>query len=160
MIFVLTSLIYCQTLEHLTEKETYKNPVSCHHLTHMLHCLASKHVAVTEFRPCHFRFCDLFERSKNFPKCLSLIVTFIFYIHGSKLMLFSCRKYFILDRPSRKLPSALPKNCVSIVIYLCINICFCIKPANKICTFGPMLLFYEGYIVLVSHQGTNPAGQG
>ena len=29
------------------------------------------------------------------------------YIHGSRLMLFSCRKYFILDRPSRKLPSAL-----------------------------------------------------
>ena len=25
---------------------------------------------------CHFRFCDLFERSKNLPKCLSLIVTF------------------------------------------------------------------------------------
>ena len=34
VIFVLTSLIYCQTLEHLTEKETYKNPVSYHHLTH------------------------------------------------------------------------------------------------------------------------------
>ena len=31
-------------------------------------------------------------------------------------MLFSCRKYFILDRPSRKLPSALFKYCVSIVI--------------------------------------------
>ena len=26
--------------------------------------------------------------------------------------------------------------------------------------FGPMLLFYEGYIVLVSHLNTNPAGQG
>ena len=24
--------------------------------------------------------------------------------------------------------------------------------------FGPMLLFYEGYIVLVSHPNTNPAG--
>ena len=30
-----------------TEKETYENPVSCHHLTQMLHCLASKHAAVT-----------------------------------------------------------------------------------------------------------------
>ena len=29
-----------------------------------------------EFRPGHFRFCDLFERSKNLPKCFSLIVTF------------------------------------------------------------------------------------
>ena len=26
--------------------------------------------------------------------------------------------------------------------------------------FGPMLLFYEGYIVLVSHPNTNPAGLG
>ena len=26
--------------------------------------------------------------------------------------------------------------------------------------FGLMLLFYEGYIVLVSHPNTNPAGQG
>ena len=26
--------------------------------------------------------------------------------------------------------------------------------------FDPMLLFYEGYIVLVSHPNTNPAGQG
>ena len=25
--------------------------------------------------------------------------------------------------------------------------------------FGPMLLFYDGYIVLVSHPNTNPAGQ-
>ena len=25
--------------------------------------------------------------------------------------------------------------------------------------FGPMLLFYESYIVLVSHPDTNPAGQ-
>ena len=49
-------------------------------------------------------------------------------------MLFSCRKYVILDRPSWRLPSALSKNCVSIVIYFCINICFCIKQANKICT--------------------------
>ena len=50
-------------------------------------------------------------------------------------MLFSCRiKYVILDRPSWKLPSALSKNCVSILIYFCINICFCIKQANKICT--------------------------
>ena len=49
-------------------------------------------------------------------------------------MLFSCRKYVILDRPSWRLPSALSKNCVSIVIYFCINNCFCIKQANKICT--------------------------
>ena len=31
----------------LDRKETYENPVSCHHLTQMLHCLASKHAAVT-----------------------------------------------------------------------------------------------------------------
>ena len=49
-------------------------------------------------------------------------------------MLFSCRKYVILERPSWKLPSALSKNCVSIFIYFCINICFCVKQANKICT--------------------------
>ena len=57
-------------------------------------------------------------------------------MHGSKLMLFSCRKYFILDRPSRKLPSALSKNYVSIVICFFINnlYLFCIKQANKICT--------------------------
>ena len=46
-------------------------------------------------------------------------------------MLFSCRKYVILDRPSWRLPSVLS---VSIVIYNCINICFCIKQANKIST--------------------------
>ena len=86
-------------------------------------------------------------------------------------MLFSCRKYVILERSSWKLRSALSKNCVSIFIYFCINICFCIKQANKICTllnspfvsvnsiFGPMLLFYEGYIILVSHPNTNPAQQ-
>ena len=49
-------------------------------------------------------------------------------------MLFSCRKYVILERSSWKLPSALSKNCVSIFIYFCINICFCIKQTNKICT--------------------------
>ena len=49
-------------------------------------------------------------------------------------MLFSCRKYVILERSSWKLPSALSKNCVSIFIYFCINICFCIRQANKICT--------------------------
>ena len=49
-------------------------------------------------------------------------------------MLFSCRKYVILERSSWKLPSALSKNCVSIFIYFCINICFCIKQADKICT--------------------------
>ena len=43
-------------------------------------------------------------------------------------MLFSCRKYVILERSSWKLPSALSKNFVSIFIY------FCIKQANKICT--------------------------
>ena len=32
-------------------------------------------------------------------------------------MLFSCRKYVILERSSWKLPSALSKNCVSIIIY-------------------------------------------
>ena len=53
-------------------------------------------------------------------------------------MLFSCRKYVILERPSWKLPSALSKNCVS--IYFCINICFCIKQANKIFT---LLMFDE-----------------
>ena len=37
-------------------------------------------------------------------------------------------------RPSWRLPSALSKICVSIVIYFCINICFCIKQVNKICT--------------------------
>ena len=49
-------------------------------------------------------------------------------------MLFSCRKYVILERSSWKRPSALSKNCVSIFIYFCINIFFCIKQANKICT--------------------------
>ena len=51
VIFALNSLIYCQTLQHLTEKETYENLVSCHHLTQMLHCLESKYAAVTSQRP-------------------------------------------------------------------------------------------------------------
>ena len=73
-------------------------------------------------------------------------------------MLFSCRKYFIIDRPSRKLPSALSKNYVSIVICFCINLAeFAFVSVNSI--FGQMLLFYQGFIVLVSHPDTNPAEQ-
>ena len=85
-------------------------------------------------------------------------------------MLFSCRKYFILDRLSRKLPSALSKNCVS--IYFCINICFCIKQAKKIGTLLSSRLlalivfsvqcfcFTKGYMLDVTHPDTKPAGQG
>ena len=51
VIFALNSLIHWQNLKHLTEKETYENPVSSHYLTQMLHCLASKHTAVTSQRP-------------------------------------------------------------------------------------------------------------
>ena len=68
-------------------------------------------------------------------------------------MLFSCHKYVILERSSWKLPSAFSKNCVSIFIYSCIAF----VRVNSI--FGPMLLFYEGYIILVSHPNTNPAQQ-
>ena len=87
-------------------------------------------------------------------------------------MLFSCRKYVVLERSSWKLPSALSKNCVSVFIYFCINICFWIKQANKMCTLLSShllalivfsvrwLLFYAGYIILVSHPNTNPAQQG
>ena len=87
-------------------------------------------------------------------------------------MLFSCRKYVILERSSWKLLSALSKNCVSIFIYFCINICFCIKQANKICTLLSSHLlalivfsvrcfcFMRGISFLVSHPNTNPAEQG
>ena len=56
MIFVLTSLISLSNFITLDRKRNLQKPA--------------------EFRPCHFRFGDLFERSKNLPKCLSLIVTF------------------------------------------------------------------------------------
>ena len=81
-------------------------------------------------------------------------------------MLFSCRKYVILERPSWKLPSALSENCVSIFIYFCINICFCIKQANKICTLLSSHLlalivfsvqcfcFTKAYMFLVTHPET------
>ena len=86
-------------------------------------------------------------------------------------MLFSCRKYVILEQSSWKLPSALSKNCVSIFIYFCINICFCIKQANKICTllsshllalivFSVRCFCFMRHIILVSHPNTNPAEQG
>ena len=87
-------------------------------------------------------------------------------------MLFSCRKYVILERPSWKLPSALSENCVSIFIYFCINICFCIKQANKICALLSSHLlalivfsvqcfcFTKAYKFLVTHPNTNPAGEG
>ena len=65
-------------------------------------------------------------------------------------MLFSCCKYVILERPSWKLPSALSKNCVSIFIYFCINICFCIKQANKICT---LLNLHLLTLIVFSVQG-------
>ena len=78
----------------------------------------------------------------------------------------------ILERPSWKLPSALSENCVSIFIYFCINICFCIKQANKICTLLSSHLlalivfsvqcfcFTKAYMFLVTHPDTNPAGEG
>ena len=87
-------------------------------------------------------------------------------------MLFSCRKYVILERSSWKLPSALSKNCVSIFIYFCINICFCIKQANKICTLLSSHLlalivfsvrcfcFMRIILFFVSHPNTNPAQHG
>ena len=87
-------------------------------------------------------------------------------------MLFSCRKYVILERPSWKLPSALSKNCVSIFINFCINICFCIKQANKICTLLsshllPLIVFSvqcfcftRANMFSVTHPDTNPAGEG
>ena len=87
-------------------------------------------------------------------------------------MLFSGRKYVILERPSWKLPSALSENCVSIFIYFCINICFCIKQANKICTLLSSHLlalivfsvrcfcFTKAYMFSVTHPDTNPAREG
>ena len=87
-------------------------------------------------------------------------------------MLFLCRKYVILERPSWKLPSALSENCVSIFIYFCINICFCIEKANKICTLLSSHLlalivflvqcfcFTKAYMFLVTHPDTNLAGEG
>ena len=84
-------------------------------------------------------------------------------------MLFSCRKYVILERPSWKLPSAPSENCVSIFIYFCINICFCTKQANKTCTLISSHLlalivfsvqcfcFTKAYMFLVTHLDTNPA---
>ena len=87
-------------------------------------------------------------------------------------MLFSCRKYVILERPSWKLPSALSENCVSIFIYFCINICFCIKQSNKICTLLSshllaLIVFSvqcfcstKAHMFLVTHPDTNPAGEG
>ena len=87
-------------------------------------------------------------------------------------MLFSGRKYVILERPSWKLPSALSENCVSIFIYFCINICFCTKQANKICTLLSSHLlalivfsvqcfcFTKAYMFLVTHPDTNPAREG
>ena len=73
-------------------------------------------------------------------------------------MLFSCRKYVILERSSWKLPSAISKNCVSIFIYFCINISFCIKQANKICTLLSWHLL--ALIVFSVRCFTNPAEQG
>ena len=112
------------------------------------------------------------ERSKNLPKCLSLIVTVYILYSRFKINVISCRKYVILERPSWKLPSALSQNCVSIFIYFCINICFCIKQANKICTLLSSHLlalivfsvqcfcFTKAYMFLVTHPDTNPAEKG
>ena len=40
---------------------------------------------------CSQKYNNKIQLSKNFPKCFSLMVTF--YIRGSKLILFSCRKF-------------------------------------------------------------------
>ena len=113
---------------------------------------------------CNQKYNNKIERSKNLPKCLSLIVTFYILYSRFKINIV----YVILERPSWKLPSALSKNCVS--IYLCINICFCIKQANKICTLLSSHLlalivfsvqcfcFTKGYMFEVTYPDTNPAG--
>ena len=74
---------------------------------------------------------------------------------------------FSSDRPGNFLLLFL-KNCVS--IYFCINICFCIKQANKICTLLSSHLlalivfsvqcfcFTKGYMFEVTHPDTNPDG--
>ena len=110
------------------------------------------------------------ERSKNLPKCLLLIVTvYILYSRFKINVVFMssiCYSRATVLEPT----SALSKNCVSIFIYFCINICFCIKQANKICTLLSSHLlalivfsvqcfcFTKGYMFLVTHPDTNPAG--
>ena len=82
MIFVLTSLISLSNFITLDRKRNLQKPgilpsfdtdasLFCEET-----CRGNLITAPAEFRPCHFRFGDLFERSKNLPKCLSLIVTF------------------------------------------------------------------------------------
>ena len=47
VIFVLTSLILLSNFITLHRKRNLQKPGIFHHLTQMLHCLASKHAAVT-----------------------------------------------------------------------------------------------------------------
>ena len=96
VIFVLNSHISCETSSSNTWKKKKtkknKNPVSCHHLTQLLHCFASKHAAVTwSRRPLNsmslsFLLFTCATKStitklnvaKNLPKCFSLMVTFLY----------------------------------------------------------------------------------
>ena len=78
---------------------------------------------------------------------------------------------FSSERPGNFL-CTLSKNCVSIFIYFCINVCFCIKQTNKICTLLSSHLlavivfsvqcfcFTKGYMFSVTHPDINSAGKG
>ena len=82
MIFVLTSLISLSNFITLDRKRNLQKPGilpsfdTDASLSGEYTCRGNLITAPAEFRPCHFRFGDLFERRKNLPKCLSLIVTF------------------------------------------------------------------------------------
>ena len=79
-IFVLTSLISLSNFITLDRKRNLQKPgilPSFNTDASMFGestCRGNLITAPAEFRPCHF--CNLLERSKNLPKCLSLIVTF------------------------------------------------------------------------------------
>ena len=126
------------TIEKKKKTNKNKNPVSWHHLTQMLHCFASKHAAVT-WSLCPLEFDVRFTRCSqkyNYNKTTEisqnvfrLMVTF--YIRGSKLMLFSQRKfcyrwakYFILDRPSWNFLLLFLKTVYPYLFTFYINICF------------------------------------
>ena len=82
MIFVLTSLISLSNFITLDRKRNLQKPGILPSfdkdasLFGEYTCRGNLITAPAEFRLCHFRFCNLLERSKNLPKCLSLIVTF------------------------------------------------------------------------------------
>ena len=104
VIVVLNSHISCPSLKHLKEKKTKlekQKPGAGHTAVSFVSRVNMRGNLIAEFDVtfdlaiylCSQKYNSKIERSKNLPKCFSLMLPFC--ILGSKLKLFSCHKFWV-----------------------------------------------------------------